>query len=262
MLAGIETQPLAYTQGDPVTPVTATITVSDAGNPLLAGATVWIGGNYQSGEDLLAFTDTANVTGTWNSITGTDPRGQRHAGRLPAALQAVTYLDTSDDPSTATRTVSFQVDDGLAESNVITRKITVTPIATWNGNASGNLSDSANWVSGVGAGSGRRRSGSRRANGHSTGQRFSGRQPVQQRGARGRLHAFGQCGGVGRDANQRCGQNHLSLPLALGDAGTIQVLAGALTIDGPIDNAGYLLSVAVAAARRRRSTGPSSARAA
>ena len=47
--------------------------------------------------------------------------------------------------------MSFQVDDGLIESNVLTRQITVTPVAVWNGNASGNLSDATNWVDGSGA---------------------------------------------------------------------------------------------------------------
>ena len=39
----------------------------------------------------------------------------------------MTYQDTSANPSSATRTVSFKVNDGLDDSNVLTRNITVTP---------------------------------------------------------------------------------------------------------------------------------------
>ena len=50
-----------------------------------------------------------------------------------AALRSVTYVDNSSNPSTATRTVSFQVNDGLANSNVLTRQITVTPASSGGG---------------------------------------------------------------------------------------------------------------------------------
>ena len=52
-------------------PLTAAITASDADSTTLAGATVWISGNYQSGQDVLSFTNTANITGSWNAATGT-----------------------------------------------------------------------------------------------------------------------------------------------------------------------------------------------
>ena len=71
VLAGIESAALAYTGGNPAMPVTATTTVSDADSTTLDSATVWISGNYQSGEDVLAFTNTANITGSWNAASGT-----------------------------------------------------------------------------------------------------------------------------------------------------------------------------------------------
>src|SRR5262249_49163060 len=51
--------------------------------------------------------------------------------QFQAALRAVTYRNTSDNPSTAGRTVSFQVNDGAAAnnlSNTATRTITVTAV--------------------------------------------------------------------------------------------------------------------------------------
>ena len=52
-----------------------------------------------------------------------------------AALRAVTYVNTSDNPSVLARTVSFTVNDGTASSVAATRNITVTavndaPVAT------------------------------------------------------------------------------------------------------------------------------------
>ncbi len=129
-LAGIEAGPLAYTAGGPATPVTAAITASDLASTTLAGATIQISGNYRNGEDLLSFTNTPNISGAWDATTGTlTLSGSDTLADYQAALRSVTYSDSSLNPSSATRTVSFQVNDGLAESNVATRQITVTPVS-------------------------------------------------------------------------------------------------------------------------------------
>ncbi len=50
-----------------------------------------------------------------------------------AVLRSVAYLDNSQDPSTATRTISFQVDDGAVNnhlSNVVSRQVSVTSVNT------------------------------------------------------------------------------------------------------------------------------------
>ena len=127
VLAGIEAEALAYTAGNPAAAVTSAITISDAESTTLASATVWISGNYQSGQDVLSFTNTANITGSWNAATGTlTLTGIDTLADYQAALRSVKYKDTSTNPSTVTRTVSFQVNDGLAASNVLTRQIMVT----------------------------------------------------------------------------------------------------------------------------------------
>ena len=118
-LSGIEGTPLAYTAGGPATPVTATLALSDADSTTLAGATVQISGNYQNGQDLLSFLNTANITGSWNAATGTlTLSGNDTLADYQAALRAVQYVNTTSDPNTATRTVSFQINDGPAQSNV------------------------------------------------------------------------------------------------------------------------------------------------
>ena len=120
---------LAYTENDPATAITATITASDVDNTNLAGATIQITGNYQNGQDVLSFTNTANITGSWNAATGTlTLSGSDTVANYQAALRAVKYQNTSDNPSGPTRTVSFKVNDGTADSNALTRNIAVTPV--------------------------------------------------------------------------------------------------------------------------------------
>ena len=129
VLAGIEAATLAYTENDPATLVTVTITASDVDNADLAGATIQITGNYQPGQDVLSFVNTANITGTWDAATGTlTLTGSDTVANYQSALRAVRYQNTSDDPSAAVRTVSFTVNDGAADSNALTRGITVTPV--------------------------------------------------------------------------------------------------------------------------------------
>ncbi len=129
VLSGIEASALAYTENDPATAITATLVAADVDNTNLAGATVQITGNYQNGQDVLSFVNTANITGTWNATTGTlTLTGSDTVADYQAALRAVKYQNTSENPSALTRTVSFTVNDGMLASNTVTRNITVTPV--------------------------------------------------------------------------------------------------------------------------------------
>ncbi len=124
VLAGIESAALAYTEGNPAAAVTSSLAVSDAESATLAGATVWISGNYQSGADTLSFVNTTNFTGSWDAATGVlTLSGSDTLANYQAALRTVAYVNNRLNPSTATRTVSFKVNDGLADSNVLARDI-------------------------------------------------------------------------------------------------------------------------------------------
>ena len=80
VLAGIEAAALAYTEKDPATPITSTITVSDVDNANLAGATVQITGNYQNGPGRV-------VVRQHGHDHGDVERGHRHADPEPAATR-------------------------------------------------------------------------------------------------------------------------------------------------------------------------------
>ena len=129
VLAGIEATTLAYRENDPPTVITEAIAVSDADNANLESATVRITANYQNGADVLSYTPVGAITGTWNAATGTMAlAGSDTVANYQAALRSVTYENTSDNPTSATRTVSFQVNDGMVNSRTLSRNIAVTPV--------------------------------------------------------------------------------------------------------------------------------------
>ena len=120
---------LAYTENAAATAVDSGLTVSDADTATLTSATVSITGGFVSGEDVLAFTNQNGITGSWSAGTGVlTLTGSATLANYQTALRSVTYINTSDNPSSTTRTVSFQVNDGTVGSTTATRNITVTAI--------------------------------------------------------------------------------------------------------------------------------------
>src|SRR6201999_1711581 len=61
---------LNYTENQAATAIDPAITVTDVDSANLASATVQITGNYVNGEDVLAFSNTATITGTFDALTG------------------------------------------------------------------------------------------------------------------------------------------------------------------------------------------------
>jgi VCBS repeat-containing protein len=127
---------LAYTENQVATAVDPGLTVGDVDNTNLASATVSITTGFVSGQDTLAFTDQNGIAGSWNSSTGVlTLSGSSTLANYQTALRSVTYVNTSDDPSTTTRTVSFVANDGTDSSAAATRNITLSavndaPVAT------------------------------------------------------------------------------------------------------------------------------------
>ena len=103
VLANIEGASLAYTEGDAPKAITATLTIADPDSTTLADAAIAITGNFTAGQDVRL------------CERATDHRKlERHDGRVSlsgtatlaqyqAALRTVTYQNTSDNPSLATR---------------------------------------------------------------------------------------------------------------------------------------------------------------
>jgi trimeric autotransporter adhesin len=120
---------LAFTENGAATAVDSGLTVSDIDNATLGSATVSITSNFASGQDILAFTNQSGISGSWNAGSGVlTLTGSATVAQYQTALRSVTYVNSSDNPNTATRTVSFVVNDGSADSNTGTRNISVTAV--------------------------------------------------------------------------------------------------------------------------------------
>lgn len=132
---------VTFTEGNQVsgTPVVVDsgLTLSDADSTTLASATVAVTGNFQSGADVLGFINTnvatyGNIIATYDASTGVLSLSSAGAtatvSQWQAALRSVSYSNTSDTPSGATRTVSFTVNDGRVSSSTVTRDVTVVPV--------------------------------------------------------------------------------------------------------------------------------------
>ena len=131
VLAGIEAGALAYTENDPATAVSSSITVADPDSNI-TGATITISANLAAAQDELGFVDQLGITGGYNAATGVlTLTGSASPADYQTALRAVTYRNTSEDPSTLTRSVSFRVQDGPNPanlSNTVSRDVTVTAV--------------------------------------------------------------------------------------------------------------------------------------
>src|SRR5690606_37842874 len=122
--------------GSPV-PVTVDpgLTVTDPVSTTLASATVSIMGNFQRGQDALFFVNDGstmgNIDGSYNPATGVLTLTSAVASTLAqwqAALRSVMYSNSSQNPSTANRTVSFVVNNGTADSSPATKNVAVVAV--------------------------------------------------------------------------------------------------------------------------------------
>ena len=129
----------AFVVGAGPVAVDSGINVTDADNTTLASATVSISGNFQFGEDQLAFINTSaatfgNISGNYNNSTGvltlSSADDSATVGQFKAALEAVTYADTAATPATLTRTLSFTADDAIGNSLSATKQIVVVDSAS------------------------------------------------------------------------------------------------------------------------------------
>jgi VCBS repeat-containing protein len=132
VLANVETAALPYDAGTAAVQVTSTLTISVRHDPTLVGATVSVSSGFAAGEDSLSFASQNGITGSYDAGSGVlTLTGTSSPANYQTALQSVTYSDPDGtNPTTGTRTISFQVNDGHAHSNlsnVVSRTVMVNP---------------------------------------------------------------------------------------------------------------------------------------
>nr|MDZ8005336.1 hypothetical protein [Nostoc sp. DedSLP05] len=126
---------LTYTE-NATTAIDSGISLSDVDSANLSSATVSITGGFVSAQDILAFSNQNGISGSYNSSTGIlTLTGTTTVANYQTALRSITYTNSSDNPSTTPRTISFVVNDGTANSTTVTRNINITavndaPVAT------------------------------------------------------------------------------------------------------------------------------------
>ncbi len=109
------------------------LTVTDSDSATLASATVRITTNFSAAQDALAApTLQGNIAASYDSSTGiltlTSAGATATLAQWQATLRAVTYRNSSDAPSTATRTVTFTANDGDNASSTVSRSIALTAV--------------------------------------------------------------------------------------------------------------------------------------
>lgn len=151
-LANIESTNLNYTAGSGEAKITNALTVSDADSANLNGATVAISSNYMNGQDFLRFTNQNGISGSFNTGNGIlTLTGSASVANYQTALRSISYENTSGSPSTATRTVTFQVTDNTSQqSNTQARSITVQVPANQPPALSGMESSQLTYTAGQG----------------------------------------------------------------------------------------------------------------
>tara|TARA_R110000796_G_scaffold103175_1_gene212320 strand:- start:1202 stop:3013 length:1812 start_codon:yes stop_codon:yes gene_type:complete len=109
------------------TAITATLTVADSDSANISSAYAQIISGYVKGEDILQFTDTATITGVFNTATGTmNLTGADTKANYQAALRAIDYFNSTDPASEVTRAVRFEATDSEGNtSNNQDRNITI-----------------------------------------------------------------------------------------------------------------------------------------
>ncbi len=125
---------ISYTENDPAVAINSLLTIADQDNLTFASAQVAIA-NFVAGQDVLGFVPTAsmgNITSSFDSATGvlrlTSNGSSATLSQWRIALRAVTYSNTSERPTTTTRTVTFLINDGRDNSNTITSTISVASV--------------------------------------------------------------------------------------------------------------------------------------
>ncbi|HKO59369.1 MAG TPA: Ig-like domain-containing protein [Thermoanaerobaculia bacterium] len=120
---------LNYTENQAASVADGSVTVSDI-DSLLDHASVKITGNYVNGEDVLALpAPVGAITGSFNATTGElFLDGADTAANYQTALRSVTYVNTSNNPSTASRTITWIASDLLLDSAPATSTVNVSAV--------------------------------------------------------------------------------------------------------------------------------------
>ena len=112
---------LNFVEGDGATILNASISFDDEDSSDVLSAIISISENHVATQDILALkqlNQETDISSSYNSASGVlTLSGSDSIANYRAALQSITYNNISENPSTAQRTISWQVYDGSEYSN-------------------------------------------------------------------------------------------------------------------------------------------------
>jgi hypothetical protein len=117
----------AFTEGDAGVAVDDGLTVTDIDDTELVSGDVSIIAGLVTG-DTLSFTPAGGIVDTDPADDVLALSGTTTLANWQTTLQSVQFMTASDNPTGATRSVSFTVNDGDLDSAVVTKDVTVVPI--------------------------------------------------------------------------------------------------------------------------------------
>ncbi len=118
---------LSYIAGDPAVAIAPAAVVSDSDNTALSSAVIKFTSGYQSGADLLSFTDTTTLNGVWDAGTGTlTLTGTDSVAAYQDAIRRITFQTENSVTHAGLRTFSVTVNDGSFNSAAASGGIPVT----------------------------------------------------------------------------------------------------------------------------------------
>lgn len=121
----IDPADLNFTEQSPIG-IDINASLSDVDSTTLAGATIRISANYESGVDQLQFTNQNGITGSYNNGTGVlTLSGTASVANYQVAIRSLVFDNQSDNPATGTRTIEWVVTDGTDSSVAATRDIII-----------------------------------------------------------------------------------------------------------------------------------------
>lgn len=149
-LAVVATAPglTLFTEGGPGVAIDPSLTVSDTDDVILSGARVRFVDSYFPGEEVLEFTNTGTITGVFDPVLGhLNLIGTDTVANYEAALRAVTYRNSSRNPSALLRRIEFTATDDVTPSTPATKEVSILLV-----NDPPTLNDPADTTATVGTG--------------------------------------------------------------------------------------------------------------
>jgi len=119
-----------FTEDGGAVTVDGALTLDDPENDSITGATVSITSNFQAGDVLAVTVGATGITQSYDAGTGMlTLSGTTTEANYQSVLQSLTFNNTGDDPSTATRTITYSVtDSGSSSPGTATQGVTVTAV--------------------------------------------------------------------------------------------------------------------------------------